>query len=153
MSSIYPVTNQNPMSSHTWQYFWKIVKWKFEIQEHVILVRIWHPNVWCHSSFKSSKYEISQILWVWLTGTPRVGIGQQYLCLTLIGMFISYLWFPGARGSIVWLRHHATSRKVADSNPNEINGFFSAELSFQLHCGCGVDSASHRNEYQESSWG
>jgi hypothetical protein len=27
------------------------------------------------------------------------------------------------------------------------------DLSFQLHYGPGFDSASNRNEYQESSWG
>jgi hypothetical protein len=31
--------------------------------------------------------------------------------------------------------------------------FFSIYLSFQPHYGPGVDSASNRNEYQESSWG
>jgi hypothetical protein len=32
-------------------------------------------------------------------------------------------------------------------------GFFQFTLFFQPHYGHGVDSASDRNEYQESSWG
>jgi hypothetical protein len=31
--------------------------------------------------------------------------------------------------------------------------FFQFTYSFQPHYGPGVDSASNRNEYQESSWG
>jgi hypothetical protein len=50
------------------------------------------------------------------------------------------------------LRHYATSRKVASSNPDEVIGF-SFDLILQPHYGRGVDSASNRNEYQESSWG
>jgi hypothetical protein len=42
--------------------------------------------------------------------------------------------------------HYATNWKVAGSSL----GFFQ---SFQPHYGPGVDSASSRNEYQESSWG
>jgi hypothetical protein len=38
-----------------------------------------------------------------------------------------------------WLRHCATSRKVAGSIPD----------SSRLHYGPGVDSASNRNEYHE----
>jgi hypothetical protein len=42
-----------------------------------------------------------------------------------------------------WLRHYAKNRKVTGLSPE----------SFQPHYGPGVDSASKRNEYQESSWG
>jgi hypothetical protein len=43
---------------------------------------------------------------------------------------------------------------VAVSVPDEITGFFfSIDQSFQPHYGPGADSASNRNEYQESSWG
>jgi hypothetical protein len=49
--------------------------------------------------------------------------------------------------------HYATSRKVAGSSPDEIIGFFQFAESFQPHYGPGVDAASNRNEYQESSWG
>jgi hypothetical protein len=51
-----------------------------------------------------------------------------------------------------WLRHSATSRKVAGSNPDEVIGLFSIYLIFQPHSGPGVDLASNRNEYQEYSW-
>jgi hypothetical protein len=30
----------------------------------------------------------------------------------------------GARGSVVWLRHYVTSRKVVGSIPDEVIGFF-----------------------------
>jgi hypothetical protein len=39
------------------------------------------------------------------------------------------------------------------SIPNEVIGFFKLTLPFQPHYGPGVDSASNRNEYQESSKG
>jgi len=45
-----------------------------------------------------------------------------------------------------WLRHCATSRKVAGSIPDGVIGIFH---SFRPHYGPGVDSASNRNEYQE----
>ena len=43
-----------------------------------------------------------------------------------------------------WLKHCATSRKVAGSIP-----YFLLTQSFRSHYGFGVDSASNRNEYQE----
>ena len=48
-----------------------------------------------------------------------------------------------------WLRHCTTSRKVAGSIPDDVNGFFLLTQSFRLQYGRGVDSASNRNEYQE----
>jgi hypothetical protein len=47
-----------------------------------------------------------------------------------------------------WLKHYATSRKVAGSSPDEVH-FFNWPNP-QPHYGPGVDSASNRNEYQES---
>jgi hypothetical protein len=52
-----------------------------------------------------------------------------------------------------WLRPYATSWKVAGSIPDEIIGFFSIDIILATALGPGVDSASNRNEYQESSWG
>jgi len=48
-----------------------------------------------------------------------------------------------------WLRCYATSRKVADSMPAGVSGYFVGIKSFQSHYGPGVDAASNRNEYQE----
>ena len=48
-----------------------------------------------------------------------------------------------------WLRCYATSRKVAGSIPDGVNGNFVDIKSFRSHYGPGVDSASNRNEYQE----
>jgi hypothetical protein len=45
------------------------------------------------------------------------------------------------------------SRKVAGTTPDEVIGFFQLTWSFQPHYGHGVNSASNRNEYRESSWG
>ena len=42
-----------------------------------------------------------------------------------------------------WLRHCATSRKIAGSIPDGLTGIF-----FRPHYGPGVDSSSNRNEYQ-----
>jgi hypothetical protein len=47
------------------------------------------------------------------------------------------------------LIHYTTSPKVAGSSPGEVV-FFQFTKSFQLHYGPGIDSASNRNEYQES---
>ena len=47
-----------------------------------------------------------------------------------------------------WFRHCATSRKVAGSIPDGVNGICHWQ-SFRPHYGTGVDSASDRNEYQE----
>ena len=47
------------------------------------------------------------------------------------------------------LRCCATNRKVTDSIPAGVNGFFFDIKSFRSHYGPGVDSASNRNEYQE----
>jgi hypothetical protein len=51
-----------------------------------------------------------------------------------------------------WLRHYATSWKVAGSSPG-IGGFFSIYLIFPAHYGPGFDSAYNRNEHQEFYWG
>jgi hypothetical protein len=49
-----------------------------------------------------------------------------------------------------WLKHCATSRKVAGSISEGVIGIFNLlNQSFQSHYGPGVDSASNRNEYQE----
>jgi hypothetical protein len=75
----------------------------------------------------------------------------------LLGLFfnpedggdISSVW----RGHMVaWLRHYAIGWKITGSIPDEVTGFFQFTEHFQLHYGPGVDSASNRNEYQESSW-
>ena len=48
-----------------------------------------------------------------------------------------------------WLTCCATNRKVADSIPASVSGFFIDIKSFRSHYGPGVDSASNRNEYHE----
>jgi len=48
-----------------------------------------------------------------------------------------------------WLRCCATNRKVADSIPAGVIGFFIDIKSFRSHYGPGVDTASNRNEYQQ----
>jgi hypothetical protein len=42
------------------------------------------------------------------------------------------------------------ARKVAGSSPDEVDLFLIYVI--QPHYGPGIDSASYRNEYQESSW-
>jgi len=48
-----------------------------------------------------------------------------------------------------WLRHCATSRKVAGSIPDGVIGIFHCHNPSRPHYGPGVDSASNRNKYQE----
>ena len=48
-----------------------------------------------------------------------------------------------------WLRCCAANRKVSDSIPAGVSGFFIDIKSFRSHYGPGVDLASNRNEYQE----
>jgi hypothetical protein len=49
-----------------------------------------------------------------------------------------------------WLRHYATSRKVAGLSPYRVIEFFvSIDLILPAALGPGVHSASNRNEYQK----
>jgi hypothetical protein len=52
-----------------------------------------------------------------------------------------------------WLRHYATSRKVAGSIPDEVIGYFNLPNPSSRTMALGVDAGSNRNEYQQSSWG
>ena len=54
---------------------------------------------------------------------------------------------------VLWLRCCATNRKVTGSIPSCVSGFFIGIKYFRSHYGPGVDSASNRNEYQESFLG
>jgi hypothetical protein len=58
----------------------------------------------------------------------------------------------GARGSVVWLKHHVTGRKVPGSIPDEVIEFFNSTNPSSRSMVLGVDSGCNRNEYQESSW-
>jgi hypothetical protein len=49
--------------------------------------------------------------------------------------------------SKTYLRHDATSRKVAGSIPDDVIGFFSCSNHSSRTYGPGVDSASNINEY------
>jgi hypothetical protein len=51
------------------------------------------------------------------------------------------------------LRQFATNRKVAGSIPDEIIEFFYSPNRSSIIMAPGIESASNRNEYQESSWG
>jgi hypothetical protein len=48
-----------------------------------------------------------------------------------------------------YVLYFAKSRKVSDSIPDEVIGYFLLTQSFLPHYGSGVDSPSNRNEYQE----
>jgi hypothetical protein len=61
---------------------------------------------------------------------------------------------PGARGSIVGWGSWGTVLEAGRSRGRvPMRWFFQFIKSFQPHFGPGVDSASNKNEYQESSWG
>jgi hypothetical protein len=52
-----------------------------------------------------------------------------------------------------WLSHYDISRKVTGFILEEVTGFFNLPNPSSRTMGPGVNSASNRNEYQESSWG
>jgi hypothetical protein len=60
--------------------------------------------------------------------------------------FLSSSWNIAGWGHAVawWLRHFATSRKVAGSRSDEVNDFFSTHLIIPAALGPGVYSASNR---------
>ena len=65
----------------------------------------------------------------------------------IINISLHY-WLRGGTRWLSWLRHCATSRKVAGSISDGVIGIFHWQ-SFRPHYGPGVDSPSNRNEYQE----
>jgi len=67
--------------------------------------------------------------------------------------FISCLYMFRGTAIAQWLSCCATNRKVADSMPDGVSGFFIDTKSYRLHYGPGVDSTSNRNEYQENFLG
>jgi hypothetical protein len=68
----------------------------------------------------------------------------------MINAYFSLGVFYSIRGHAVaqWLRHYATSRKVAGSRPDE-RIFFLIYLILPAALGPGVHSVSNRNEYQK----
>jgi hypothetical protein len=60
-----------------------------------------------------------------------------------------YLYYEGARGSIVGWGAMLQARRLRVQVPVRSLDFFQLTQSFQLHYGPGVDSASDRNEYRE----
>jgi hypothetical protein len=69
-------------------------------------------------------------------------------------LYVLYMYSP-AQGmqQRSWLRHYATSRKVTGSSPNEVDFFNLLNPSSHTMALGSTQSASNRNEYQESSWG
>jgi hypothetical protein len=61
----------------------------------------------------------------------------------------SGVWRCGGTRWCSWLRHRATSRKVAGSIPDGIIGNFHWHNHSGRTYGPGADSASNRNEYEE----
>jgi hypothetical protein len=60
-------------------------------------------------------------------------------------------WTSGASGSVVgWALCYKPEGRRFESR---WSGYFQFTYSFQPYYGPGVDSASNRNEYQESPWG
>jgi hypothetical protein len=83
---------------------------------------------------------------------PATGIALPFLLINNSWYNMSYYikseW-RGARGSVVgWGTMLRTGRSPVQV-PDKVDFF----QSFQPHYGPGVDSASNRNEYRESSWG
>jgi hypothetical protein len=60
--------------------------------------------------------------------------------------------YIGGTGLRTWLKHYATSQKVVGSIPNNVIRLFNWPNPSRRTYGPGVDWASNRNEYKESSW-
>jgi len=91
-----------------------------------LLQQTWGPKMW---------FPVAAVEFVW--------------CMMHISYW--YLDIYSACGGMrwrSWLRHFATSWKVAGSIPDGVIGFFHWQ-SFRPHYGPGVDSASNRSEYQK----
>jgi hypothetical protein len=61
--------------------------------------------------------------------------------------------FMGGTRQRGWLKHYATSRRVAGLIPDEVIGFFNWYKPSNRTNGSGVDTASNRNEFHEPSGG
>ena len=81
-----------------------------------------------------------------LSGTA---LCSHVLYLILMSCLFSVKHLDTGTAVAQWLRCFATNRKVADSIPASVSGFFIDIKPFRSHYGPGVDSASNRNEYQE----
>jgi len=89
----------------------------------------------------------------WLGAVLNVGSAEAKWLVAVLRIGSAVAQWLGAvlqMGSAVaqWLWCCATNRKVADSIPADVSGFFIDRKSFRSHYGPGVDSACNRNEYQ-----
>jgi hypothetical protein len=118
-----------------------------EVQTQQTLLSVMDRTLILHASTYIVEFGATPFLSARLQMAIARNLGTRHLPCTCIRIYLSV-----QRTVLSWLRHYATSRKVADSNPDEVIGFFQFAYCFQPHYGPGVDSAS-RNEYQESCWG
>jgi hypothetical protein len=88
---------------------------------------VWYRclQTWCSGIFGPKKNEVRNL--------------RCYIAKIACGSIVGWVTMLQARRSRVWV----LMRWI----------FFSIDLIPQPHCVPGVDSASNRNEYQESSWG
>jgi hypothetical protein len=63
--------------------------------------------------------------------------------------YILYTTGGGGHAVAYWLRHYATIRMVAGSEPGEMSSFFSILLILPAALGQEVYSASNSNKYQK----
>ena len=80
--------------------------------------------------------------------THQVIITHVCVCVCVCVCVYIYIYICLITRWRSWMRHCATSQKVAGSIPNGVIVIFRWQ-SFRSHCGPGRDSASNRNEYQE----
>jgi len=91
---------------------------------------------------------ILQVRYCYLLNSPHDGASTA--CASDIWYTFKELNEEIGGTAVAWrLRCCATIRKVAGSIPAGVSGFFIDIKSFRSHYGCGVDSDSNRNEYQE----
>jgi hypothetical protein len=75
---------------------------------------------------------------------------SDIVCLQLIVMFSHHNGVYNYYTLCIYYKGHAVAYLV--SIPDEVIGYFNWPNLSSGHHGSGVDSASKRNEYQESSW-
>jgi hypothetical protein len=80
------------------------------------------------------------VLW----SCPRL-VSLSSGCPKILERLVILLW----HAVVQWLRHYATSQKVARSRPDKVNELNSVYLILLASLDPGVCSASNRNEYQK----
>ena len=101
---------------------------------------------WCH---QCHQFLCQFLLLFDLSSVPQ--LSNLYFWKTQL--ICHLVWGGGGTRLCSWLRHCATSRKVAGSIPDLWHWNFLLTYSFRPQYGSGVDSTANRNEHQKYFFG